>query len=117
MIPMMPLSTENHWSTTVSSQKEDDRMIGRMKKIFDKMTKEVYEEILKNGFYLRTITVICRFSGFETHTKSKTFKTSTNDLEAFKKDSKYLLLRFIVENPKPIRLVGIRASNLSRIKE
>jgi len=95
--------------------------------IFEKIIKEVYREILENNFSFKTITVICRFSGFETHTKSKTLYTSfpktrvglgpyghralknpTQDFEILKKEAKKLLLRFLLENKKLIRLIGLR---------
>lgn len=72
---------------------------------FDKIIKGVGDELLGQ---FRTITVVCRFSGFETHTKSKTLKVPTKDLAILKKESKKLLLRFLLENKKPVRLVGLR---------
>ena len=77
-------------------------------KIFDKIINDVYQEILDNKFSFKTITVVCRFSGFETHTKSKTFKKETKDLAILRAEAKKLLLKFIIENPKLIRLVGVR---------
>ena len=96
---------------------------------FEQMIKEVHQELLKNNFSFRTITVICRYRGFETHTKSKTLnpvrgskdkekkqdkqtsngvKEPTQDLEILKSEAKKLLLRFMIENPKLIRLIGLR---------
>ncbi|KPJ56905.1 hypothetical protein AMJ49_03225 [Parcubacteria bacterium DG_74_2] len=77
---------------------------------FNKIIKDIYQELLKNKFYFKTITVVCRFSGFETHTKSKTLKEATCDFEILKTEAKKLLLKFLVENPKLIRLVGVRLS-------
>jgi len=75
---------------------------------FDHIINEVYRGMSSGGFSFKTITVICRFQGFETHTKSKTLKESTNDLEVLKSEAKKLLLKFIIENPKLIRLIGLR---------
>jgi len=75
---------------------------------FEKIIKDVYREILENNFSLKTITVVCRFSGFETHTKSKTLKESTGNFEILKREAKKLLLKFLIENPKLIRLIGLR---------
>jgi DNA polymerase IV (DinB-like DNA polymerase) len=80
---------------------------------FEKLIKEVYEELMQNNFSFKTITVICRFKNFETHTKSKTLKKPMQDFEIFKKESKKLLLKFLIENKKPVRLIGVRISNLS----
>ena len=75
---------------------------------FEKMIKEVHDELKENNFSFKTITVICRFQGFETHTKSKTLKELTNNFAILKKEAKKLLLRFMIENPKLIRLIGLR---------
>lgn len=79
---------------------------------FDTIIKGVYEELLGNGFFFKTITVVCRYQGFETHTKSKTLKEATNNLKILKKETKNLLLRFLIEKPKLIRLIGVRVSSL-----
>lgn len=83
-------------------------------KTFEKIIKNVHQELLANKFFFKTLTVICRFSGFETHTKSKTLKKPTQDLEILETEAKKLLLKFIVENPKLIRLIGIRLSLVLR---
>jgi len=80
---------------------------------FEKIIKDVYEELISNNFSFKTITVICRFQGFETHTKSKTLKTPVQNLEILEKEAKKLLLKFLIENPKLIRLVGLRISFLN----
>jgi len=77
-------------------------------KTFEKIIENVYQELIENKFFFKTLTVICRFSGFETHTKSKTLKESINDFEILKSEAKKLLLKFIMENPKLIRLIGLR---------
>ena len=79
---------------------------------FEKIIKEVWRELVENKFSFKTVTVICRFQGFETHTKSKTLKELTQNSEIFKKEAKKLLLKFLIEKPKLIRLIGIRVSSL-----
>ena len=80
---------------------------------FEKLIKEVYDELIENNFSFKTITVICRYKGFETHSKSKTLENNCSDLATLKSEAKKLLLRFLMENKKLIRLIGIRVSNLS----
>lgn len=76
--------------------------------IFDRIIEDVWRELIENKFSFRTITVVCRFQGFETHTKSKTLKTRASDLAILQKESKRLLLKFLLENKKAVRLVGLR---------
>ncbi len=75
---------------------------------FEKLIEEVDRGRASANFAFKTITVICRFQGFETHTKSKTLKESTQNLEILKKESKKLLLRLLLESKKLVRLVGLR---------
>jgi len=77
-------------------------------KTFNKIIKDVYQELIENNFSFKTITVICRFHGFETHTKSKTLKEPTKNFKILKKEATKLLLKFLLENKKPIRLIGLR---------
>jgi len=77
---------------------------------FDRLIKEVYDELIENNFSFRTITVICRYKGFETHSKSKTLKEATDDFKILKREAKKLLLKFLLENKKLVRLIGIRVS-------
>ena len=90
---------------TFEKDTRDSRLIFET---FDRMIKRVYQELIENDFSFKTITVICRFKGFETHTKSRTLKTQSRDFETLKKIAKRLLLKFFLENKKPIRLIGLR---------
>ena len=105
---------------------------------FEKIIRDIWEELIENNFSFKTITVICRFSDFETRTKSKTeprplkmggakvkmrtksslptLKEPTDDFEVLKSEAKKLLLRLIMENPKLIRLIGLRVSLLGNLK-
>jgi len=87
---------------------EDTRDPEIIFKNFEYMIREVHQELLKNNFSFKTITVICRYQGFETYTKSKTLKEPTNDFEILKSEAKKLLLRFLIEGKKLIRLIGLR---------
>lgn len=80
--------------------------------ILENLIEGVHKEIIENDFSFKTITVVCRFQGFETHTKSKTLEGRTKNFNILKKEGKKLLLRFVLENPKLIRLVGLRVSSL-----
>lgn len=80
---------------------------------FEGLIKGVHQEVAGHGFSFRTITVRCRYQGFETHTKAITLKEPTQDISRLEKEAKKLLLRFIMESPKMIRLIGLRVSALA----
>jgi len=83
--------------------------------VFRVLAKEVWQETKEQGILFRNITVRCRFQGFETHTKSKTHKEAITSEQVFQKEASKLLLRFLTENPKPVRLVGVRLGLLSEM--
>ncbi|MCH7828577.1 DNA polymerase IV [Patescibacteria group bacterium] len=77
--------------------------------VFRELAREVASELKEAGLAFKTITVVCRFHGFETHTKAKSFKEPQKDWKLFEKEAMQLLLRFLTENLNPIRLIGVRA--------
>ena len=76
--------------------------------VFRELAGNVARELKEEGLSFKTITVVCRFQGFETHTKSKTLKEGSKDGKLLEKEAMRLLLRFLTENLKPVRLVGVR---------
>ncbi|WP_455369278.1 DNA polymerase IV [[Eubacterium] cellulosolvens] len=91
---------------------QDTTDLNKIGFIVNKLCEEVTLETEKNGFSFRTITVKIRYENFETHTHSKTLSFPTSNTEILKNNSMMLLSPFLGSDRK-IRLVGIRASNLS----
>jgi DNA polymerase IV (archaeal DinB-like DNA polymerase) len=76
--------------------------------VFRNLLSDVAKELQEQELSFKTITVVCRFQGFQTYTKSKTLKESSKDGKLLEKESIRLLLKFLTENLKPLRLVGVR---------
>lgn len=74
----------------------------------EQITKQVAREVKEGGFSFRTITAVCRFTGFETHTKSKTLQQPSQSEAILRKEAMKLFLRFLLEKQKPVRLIGVR---------
>lgn len=89
---------------------KDTRDSEEIFKAFENLLEETFREAKDETFHFRTISVKCRFSGFETHTKDKTLKTSSIVFSEFKKTADRLLLEFLLGNFKAIRLIGVRIS-------
>lgn len=87
---------------------EDTRDPDAIFRAFDEIIADIWRQLVENSFSFKTLTVVCRFQGFETHTKAKTLERITRDRKILTKESKNLLLRFLLENKKPVRLVGLR---------
>ncbi|MEM3666824.1 MAG: DNA polymerase IV [Candidatus Bathyarchaeia archaeon] len=77
----------------------------------DKLSEEVYRDVLAQNLHFKTITIKVRYENFETHTHSRTLPYITNRLQDIKKTAKELLQSYLRPNRK-IRLIGIKVSNL-----
>ena len=75
---------------------------------FEQIVKHVARRVKEEDLHFKTITVVCRFTGFETHTKAKTLSKSTQDWTVLRREAMKLFLRFLSEKQKAIRLVGVR---------
>lgn len=80
---------------------------------FEKIIENIYKRATRKELYFKTITVKCRFSNFQSHSKSITFKKPTNQLRVLERESKILLLKLLVKKRGLVRLIGVRVSNLS----
>ena len=76
--------------------------------VFEDIISKVHKELVEQDFSFKTVTTICRFAGFETHTKSKTLEKAVCNIGVLNREAKRLLLRCIMENLKLIRLIGLR---------
>jgi len=75
---------------------------------FEKIIKEVWQEIQREHFLISSVTVICRFQGFETKSRAKSFSERISDSEFLEKEAKKLLLELLLKNQKLVRLIGLR---------
>ncbi|MBD3208151.1 MAG: DNA polymerase IV [Candidatus Nealsonbacteria bacterium] len=104
-----PIKSIGKEYTFDKNTKEGERIF----KVFNVLIKDVYNRILRQNFCFQTITVKCRFEGFKTFTKSKSFRHPFYKKKKLQREAKGLLLKLLVKNIKPIRLIGVRVSNLS----
>jgi DNA polymerase IV (DinB-like DNA polymerase) len=77
----------------------------------DKLCEEVYNEVKKQNFLFKTVTITVRYANFETHTRGKTLPFLTNKLSDLEKAAHELMQPYLRPERK-IRLIGARVSNL-----
>lgn len=85
-----------------------------MNMIFNTISELVdnfHRGILSLGLQFKTIVVKIRYENFETHTKSKTIESYTDDKNIIKEIALELAKPSIIPEKK-IRLIGVRVSNL-----
>jgi DNA polymerase IV (archaeal DinB-like DNA polymerase) len=80
---------------------------------FKELAGEVARSVKKAGKKFKTVSIVVRFSNFETKTRAHTLEQSSDQKEVLEREGVRLLLPFLDsrENPKhlKLRLVGIRA--------
>ena len=75
------------------------------------LARSLHEQLLHEKFAYRTVTLKAKYSNFEIHTRSKSLKIHTTDLEPILILSQ-TMLKEVLASGRKIRLVGVRLSNL-----
>ena len=76
------------------------------------MGAALHAQLVDEKLAYRTVTVKVRFSDFETHTRSRSLRVHTAELEPILILSQMIMKEFLASRRK-IRLVGLRLSNLA----
>jgi DNA polymerase IV (DinB-like DNA polymerase) len=100
------ISTE----TTFEQDIEDRRVV---LETLDRLAKDVHARATQDGFLWRTVGIKLRFEDFSTFTRAKSRSDYTNRLDVVQNFVRSLFSEF-GRDPRRIRLVGVRLSNLRR---
>jgi DNA polymerase IV (archaeal DinB-like DNA polymerase) len=95
---------------------EDEEDYEKVAKVMREVAEDVHKRVSKDGYSFRGIGIKIRFSGFETHTRSKTLSTPTDSLEAVIRETERQLAEFATSG-KRVRLIGVRLSSLEQKNE
>ncbi len=95
---------------------EDVRDRVRLRSVLHYLTEEVATTLRRRGETARTITLKIRYGNFETHTFSRTLPEPA-DVTAAIFDAAALLLETHLTRQRPVRLIGVRVSNLMKAQE
>ncbi|MFQ6135194.1 MAG: DNA polymerase IV [Nitrososphaerales archaeon] len=79
----------------------------------DCMIEEVHSRAEEEGYLYRTIGVMLTFEDFQTTTRARTLQKHTTSKQAIQENARQLLKEFEPE-PRKIRRIGVRVSNLKR---
>ena len=97
---------------TLENKTVDFRDIDKM---LDELSVEVYNELKKQNFRYRTVTVKGRYNDFTEKLKSKTLHGYTDSLEVLKSTAHELIREIVAD--KPVRKVGVRVSSFENESE
>ncbi len=86
---------------------KDTKDSEKIMKVFKKLVSDVCYQT--EGKKTKGLVVVCRYEDFETHTKQVSFNARKCSEDFFYKKSIPLLLRFITQSNKKLRLIGFRA--------
>lgn len=77
----------------------------------ESLARALHGQLLAEHFAYRTVSLKVRYSDFETHTRSRSLKVHTTDLDPVLILSQ-MMLKEILASGRKLRLIGIRLSNL-----
>jgi len=75
------------------------------------LAKSLHEQLVHEKYAYRTVTLKAKYSNFEIHTRSKSLRIHTTDLEPILILSQ-TMLKEVLASGRKVRLVGVRLSNL-----
>lgn len=109
---------ENYEIKSIGRERTFESDTSDRKKIAEKIesiSKEVAEEVKKQGVFFKTVTVKIRYSDFSEHLKSKSISHYTDDLSEMLETAQRLFDQ-AVEPERAIRKVGVRVSGFGKSK-
>jgi DNA polymerase IV (DinB-like DNA polymerase) len=81
----------------------------RITKSVDKLADNVHENLTKNNYLCKTVTILVRLNNFSTFTRAKSVPVWTSDINVIKNIAMELIEEF---NDKKLRLVGVGVTKL-----
>ncbi len=78
----------------------------------DGLVRDLHRQLLAERYAYRTVSLKAKYSDFEIHTKSRSLRVHTTDLEPILVLAQVLLKEVLLSKRK-VRLVGVRLSNLT----
>ena len=95
---------------------EDEGDYAKVKEVMNEVAKDVHSRVINDGYLFRNIGIKIRFTGFQTHTRSKSLTAYSDSVEALVRESEKLLSEFY-DSEKKVRLIGVRVSSLKKREE
>ncbi len=110
VVPDRIAKTVSH-ETTFSSDIHDDRALEAW---LLELTDQVARRLRRHGIYGKTVQMKLRYANFDTITRAVTLAAPTQTTDTLWRAAKGLLQRARQDNQRPVRLLGMGVSNLTR---
>jgi len=95
---------------------EDEGDYSKVKDVMDEVAKDVFSRIESDHYLFRNVGIKIRFTGFETHTRSKSLSAHSASFEVLIRECEKMLSEFY-ESERKVRLIGVRVSSLKKVEE
>ncbi len=92
---------------------EDIASANHLKGVLDHLSDKIARRVRAQGFVAKTITLKARYSDFSTFTRSESLPEPTDSSVEIRKIARKLLEKKLGRRGRPLRLIGVTASNLS----
>ena len=95
---------------------EDELDYSKIRETMHGIALDVVTRATEEGYYFSNVGIKIRFTGFETHTRSKTLPVATESLQTVISECDKLLEEFS-RMKKGVRLIGVRISALKMVEK
>ncbi len=92
--------------------REDISEADHLQDILDQLAAKVARRLRSHGFVARTVTLKARYPDFTTHTRSETLPDPSDSSVELRDAARRLLIEKLGRRGRPLRLIGVTASNL-----
>jgi len=101
----------------ISTLSEDTHDLSSVLEKANQLCEEVHARLSERAMTFKSVGIVLIMVDLVAHSRSRTFEIPTNQLQVVKDVVKDLLERFLKEEEKQIRRVGVRLSALGKRKE
>ena len=95
---------------------EDEADYSKVRGVMNEVARDVHSRIISESYLYRNVGIKIRFTGFQTHTRSKSLNAYSDSLDALTRECEKLLSEFY-ESEKKVRLIGVKVSSLKKREE
>lgn len=95
---------------------EDEGDFAKVKQVMDEVARDVHRRVASERYLFRNVGIKIRFTGFETHTRSKSLAAHSDSLDVLFRECERMLSEFY-DSERKVRLIGVRVSSLKKLEE
>ena len=95
---------------------EDEGDYSKVREVMEGVAKDVFSRVEAEQYLFRNIGIKIRFTGFQTHTRSKSLTAPSTSYDILLRECEKMLSEFF-DSGRMVRLIGVRVSSLKKKEE